>query len=334
MSNMFDNNNEMGGISTRDAMKGILRFAKILEEGMPSNATQTSRSTVTDQQRDELVRQAILDQSGKVALAQSMALPIRRNLDYSGVARRALVVDELATGVLPLYERDIDVSAFVVSANGSVPEAVVRGDRVFIPEFDIASHPVVRIREARQRRFNIIERTVQKAKQEIAANEDSNLFASLDFAGDAALGGENTAVALSSRITRADMIEMKTEVEKWDLIHSKYFFNIRDFQDLLLWTSQGGSAAAEVDPVTHREILQTGLMAKFMAADIIVSKIVPQGTTFGVADPEFVGIMPIRQNVEVLPNDKLDRLSLGWAIFETIGIGITNARGCIAGRKA
>lgn len=75
--------------------------------------------------------------------------------------------DALPTGALPVYERDIDVAATVVSANGSAPESVVRGDRVTIPEFEIVSNPLVRIREVRQRRFNVIERAVQKAKQEI-----------------------------------------------------------------------------------------------------------------------------------------------------------------------
>ncbi|MGA1024441.1 MAG: hypothetical protein ACO3S8_07155, partial [Aquiluna sp.] len=117
MSNLFDNSGELGGLTTRDALKSLVRIAKVLEEGMPSNAVAAGRPSTTESQRDELVRQAILDQGGKVALAQAMALPIRRNLDYSGVARRGLVVDELATGVLPLYERDIDVAAFVISAN-------------------------------------------------------------------------------------------------------------------------------------------------------------------------------------------------------------------------
>ena len=334
MSNLFDNSGELGGLTTRDALKSLVRIAKVLEEGMPSNAVAAGHPSTTESQRDELVRQAILDQGGKVALAQAMALPIRRNLDYSGVARRGLVVDELATGVLPLYERDIDVAAFVISANGAVPESPVRGDRVFVPEFDIACHPLVRIREARQRRFNVIERTVQKAKQEIAATEDANFFAALDFASDAALGGENTAQVLGARISRADMVEIKSEVDQWDLLTSKFFMNIRDFQDLLLWTSQGGTSAAEVDPVTHREILQTGLYAKLFTADIIVSKLVPFGSVFGCAEPDMVGVMPIRQNVEVVPNDKMDRLSLGWTVFETIGIGIVNARGVAVGRKS
>ena len=330
---MFDQNGELGGVSTRDALKSIVRIAKILEEGQPSNVAQAGKPSLTETQRDELVRQAIFDQGGKVALAQAMALPIRRNLDYTGVARRGVVVDELANGVLPLYERDIDVAAFVISANGSVPESRVTGDRVFVPSFDIACHPVVRLRDAKQRRFNVIERTVQKAKQEIAATEDANFFSALDFASDVALGGENTPVSLGARITRTDMVDIKAEVDQWDNLTSKFYMNIRDFHDLLLWTSQGGTSAAEVDPVTHREILNTGLVARLFTADIVVSKIVPRGTVFGLADPQMVGVMPITQNVEVLPNDKLDRLSLGWAVYETIGLGIVNARGVACGRK-
>lgn len=66
-----------------------------------------------------------------------------------------------------MYDRDIDVAAVVVSSNGSAPESQVRGDRVTIPEFEIVSNPVVRIREVKQRRFNVIDRAVQKARQEI-----------------------------------------------------------------------------------------------------------------------------------------------------------------------
>lgn len=333
---LFDNSSgsgELNAVTREDAMKAIVRMAKIIEQGQPANAAPAGRPGVSEAQRDELVRQALLDSNGKVALAQAMALPIRRNLDYQGVARRAFVVDELETGVLPLYERDIDVAAFVVAANGSVPESVVRGDRVFVPEFEIMSNPVVRIREARQRRFNVIERAIQKARQEIAANEDANLFATLDFAGDATLGGENAATAIAASMTRRDLVEIKTQVDRWDLFTSKYFMNIVDYQDILMWSQNQGTAAAELDPVSVRELLQTGLYAKLFGADIIVSKVVPVGTVFGLADPEFVGVMPIRQNVEVLPADEPKRASLGWVALECIGIAATNPRGCAVGRK-
>lgn len=61
---------------------------------------------------------------------------------------------------------------------------------------------------------------------------------------------------------------------------------------------------------------------------------VPRGTVFGCADPEFVGVMPVRQDIEVIPADEPKQLKLGWVISEEIGIGIVNPRGVAVGRKA
>lgn len=164
---LFDSKGELNAVSTKDALTAISKFAKIIEDNQSANHNLAGSPSVTEQQRDDMIKRALLTTEGKIALGQAMAVPIRRNLDYAGVARRALVVDPLPTGALPVYERDIDVSAVVVSSNGSAPESVVRGDRVTIPEFEIVSNPTVRIREVRQRRFNVIERAVQKARQEI-----------------------------------------------------------------------------------------------------------------------------------------------------------------------
>lgn len=332
---LFDSKNELSATSTRDALAAITKMAKIIEENASSSQSLAGRPSFNEQQKDDMIKKALLTSEGKIALGQAMALPIRRNLDYAGVARRALVVDPLPTGALPVYERDIDVAAVVVSSNGSAPESVVRGDRVTIPEFEIVSNPTVRIREVRQRRFNVIERAVQKARQEIQANEDANVFASLDFAGDVNFGGENTPQDITDAgLSRRDLVELGIQVDRWDLVTTKYFMNIIEFAEIRLWTSQNGGGVAEVDPVTHREILQTGLYARIFGADIIVSKIVTPGTVFACADPEFVGIMPVRQDIEVMPADEPKRLSLGWVVSETIGIGIVNPRGVAVGRKS
>jgi hypothetical protein len=331
---LFDTKGEINAVDTRSALQAITKMAKIIEENQSSSAALAGKPSFNEQQKDDMIKRALLTTEGKIALGQAMALPIRRNLDYAGVARRALVVDPLPTGALPIYERDIDVAAVVVSANGSVPESIVRGDRVTVPEFDIVSNPVVKIREVRQRRFNVIERAVQKARQEIQANEDANIFAALDFAGDENFGGENTPQDLTDAgLSRRDLVELGIQVDRWDLVTTKYFMNIVEFAEIRLWTSQSGSGVAEVDPVTHREILQTGLYARIFGADIIVSKIVTPGTVFACADPEFVGIMPVRQEIEVMPADEPKRLSLGWVVSETIGLSIVNPRSCSTGRK-
>lgn len=77
---------------------------------------------------------------------------------------------------------------------------------------------------------------------------------------------------------------------------------------------------------------------------------------WGGADPEFVGKLPIRTEIEVLPADPVEvvephghitinsrdnivinkdgKLKLGWTVKETIGIAVVNARGCRQGHKS
>ena len=277
-----------------------------------------------------------MTQEGKIALGQAMANPIRRNLDYQGVGRKALVVDPLPQGALPVYDRDIDVGAVVISSNGTAPESRVFGDRVTIPEFEVVSNPTVRIAEVKRRRFNVIDRAQQKARQEIQAQEDKNVFAALDFATDATKGGENSYQQLddgttTDELSKSGLLSLKREVDRWDLVTSKYFMHINEFTDMLNWESAGAAGHSQVDPVTQRELLQTGLYGTIFGADIIVSKVVENRQVFAVADPEFVGVMPVRQDIEVMPADEPKQLKLGWVVSEIIGIGIVNPRGAASG---
>ena len=327
---------ELNASSVKDALANIVKYASVLDELGPANTGLAQQPSFTDVQRDELIKRALMTQEGKIALGQAMANPIRRNLDYQGVGRRVLVVDPLPQGALPVYDRDIDVAACVVSSNGSAPESRVFGDRVTVPEFEVVSNPTVRIAEVRRRRFNVIDRAQQKARQEIQAQEDANIFATLDFSADATLGGENTAQDIADAgLLKRDLSEIKVQIDRWDLVTTKFLMNIIEFNDILNWASGGGTTGGgEVDPVTMREILQTGLYAHIWGADIIVSKIVPVGTVFGTADPEFVGVMPVRQDIEVLPADEPKQLKLGWVISEIIGLAVVNPRGCAVGRKS
>lgn len=329
----FDNRGELNASSVKDALYTISKLATVMNDGMPSNFSLHSQPQVNESEREQLVTRALYSDEGKRALAQAMAMPIRSNLDYQGIGRRSLVVDPLTNGALPVYQKDVSPTAVVVSNNGSPPESRLFSESITANTFIIASNPTVLITELRKRRFNMIDRAVQKARQEIMAQEDANLFAALD----AAASVENTLTDLAdSGLLKADLIDLKTEVDKWDLVTSKFFMNIREFNDILKWGSGGGQGptGGEVDPVTQREILQTGLFAKAWGADLMVSKIVPQGTVYACADPEFVGVMPVRSDIEVLPADEPKRLMLGWLAFEEIGIAIVNPRGVAAGRKS
>ena len=92
MSNMFNTHGELNAASIKDALEKIVKYAAVIEESELSSGALSQGPSLTDTQRDELIKQALQTQEGKVALGQAMANPIRRNLDYQGVGRKALVV--------------------------------------------------------------------------------------------------------------------------------------------------------------------------------------------------------------------------------------------------
>lgn len=342
MSNIFNDKGQVNAANTAEALQQLVRYASVLAgSGSMTNLPGTvAAPAYSEEQRDALLRQALTTHEGKIALGQAMANPIRRNLDYQGVGRKALVVDPLPQGALPVYDKDIDVAAAVISSNGAAPESRVTGDRVILPELEIVSNPTVRIAEVKRRRFNVIDRAQQKARQEIQAQEDANIFSALDFASGtgAGFGGENTRQAFINGATleMIDLLSIKKQIDQWDLVTTKFFMNITQFTDILGWAYNAGNSGGNnnqyggFDPVTTREVLQTGLYGHIWGADVIVSKIVPDGTVYGIAEPEFVGVFPVRQDIEVLPADEPRQLKLGWVISEIVGVGVVNPRGVAA----
>lgn len=338
MNTMFDRNGQLNAYDKAEALAQLVRLANAISNNQPANAGTGSARTYSDEASEAMLKRALETTEGKIALGQSMANPIRRNLDYMGVGRKALVVDPLPQGALPLYEKDIDVSAVIISSHGSAPESRVQGDRVLVPEFEVVSNPTVRIAEVKRRRFNVIDRAQQKARQEIQAQEDANIFGALDFASDATLGGENTrqpfAQGTGGTLDMIDLLNIKKQIDRHDLVTTKYFMNITQFTDILGWAYRAGSTTGGpnnqyggFDPVTTREVLQTGLYGHIWGADIIVSKIVPEGIIYGLAEPEFVGVFPVRQDIEVLPADEPKQLKLGWVVNEIVGVSVVNTRG-------
>jgi hypothetical protein len=129
----------------------------------------------------------------KTKLAQAMAAPIRDNIGYSGIAKRALTVQQLPsttvydseTESLSCVEEGYAHDDIVITRRkyiGQRSKMPFAGVRVTVPTFEVVSNPTVRISDVKRRRFNIIDRAVQTARAQIMAQEDDNIFAAIDAA--------------------------------------------------------------------------------------------------------------------------------------------------------
>ena len=273
--------------------------------------------TPNDNEVESLINLALGSEQGRTALANAMANPIRITLDYQSVGRKLIMVDPLPQGSLPVYDKDIEASAVVISKRGGVPEMVIEGDRFQIPTFELASFPTVRFSQVKDRRFNIIERAQQRAKSELMAAEDGEIFAALEEATTGAAAINNITTSPGA-LTRLALTQAFQAVERHDLVVNTILMNSQEFADIRVWGQN------EFDPVTQREVLQTGLYGHLWTADILLSRRVPPGSVYLLADKEFVGVMPVRQDIQVIPADMPRELSLGWVIYEEIGIGFLN----------
>jgi len=272
--------------------------------------------TLTSEQKEYLIEKALSSEAGRQALASSMANPIRLTLDYQAIGRKLVVVDPLPQGALPVYDRDVKIPAIVVGKRGGAPDSIVEGERISVATWELLSYPQVRFSQIKERRFNLIDRAQQRAKLDLMAEEDKNIFNAVDTSSTVV----NPVTNVANTLTRDAMVTALAEVGKWDLVPQKFVMNYSEYADIMKFGRD------QFDPVTQRELLQTGLVGHLWTLDILVSKMVPRGTVYVLAEPEFVGVMPIRQDINVIPADKPERLRLGWVVYEEVGVAIVNPR--------
>ncbi len=269
---------------------------------------------LSEDERMEVLSQALDTDEGRVALAQAMVEPIRRSLEYQAVGRKLLMVDELPQGALARYERDVAATAVIVARRGAVPDQIQEGEEILVPTFEIAANPSVRLSEIKARRFYIVDRAQIKAKEAIQKEEDSNIFAALLSAATAS----GQTVLNIGTLTIASLNDAFRMIEQHDLVTAKIVLHANQYATIRTLGKDF------YDEASQREIITTGLYGHLWTADIHVSSRMDSNTVLVVASPETVGAFPIRQDITVLPADDPKKLRLGWVIYEEIGIVIVN----------
>lgn len=308
--------------------------------------TTLSRTQAQTAQLGQILKTA----AGRQKLAAALGPSLRRRRDYMSIARKALMVETLPDGALPIYDKEFDetgrsfVQAFVVGEQGGDVVNVANPIRVTVPTFEIVSNPMIPITQIKERRFDIVSRALNLAKAEIGAAEDQyvfNLFIAIDAAADVAAAAATGAgadptqmpvynqsisytVDLSSGplgLSVEPFADAFGMVQRHDLSVAYIFMNPRDYVDILKWKD------SNVDRETQRHLLKTGIMGYLWGATILQSRKVGYGDIWVMADAEFLGVMPERVPLTVLSADRPDLRQIGFSVFEILGFLIFNPSG-------
>jgi len=279
---------------------------------------------ISNELKQQIIGEYMKTAAGRAKLAASMVQPLRLRRDYTSVGRKTFLVEQLPDGALPIYDKDPNVSAFVVGEEGQNILCITKPRRVIFPLFEIASNPEMPLTQIKERRFDLIERSQDLAKAMIQAEEDTRVFDVLDAVatnGFDNIGATNTDVPATAPLTPSDLADAFARVERHDLRVARIFANALDYSDIRKW----GRDVLDIE--SQAALLKTGLMATVWGAQIIVSRKVPTGYMYVCAEPEFFGRIPVRTELTVLSADDPKNRTIGFSCFENLGIGCHNPLG-------
>jgi len=280
---------------------------------------------VNNEIKQQIISEYIKTAAGRAKLAASMIQPLRLRRDYTAVGRKTFLVEGLPDGALPIYDKDPEVTAFVVGEEGENILAVQKPRRVIFPLFEIASNPEIPLTQIKERRFDLVERSQDLAKAQIQAAEDERVFAVLDSIAvsgfDTLPGQTNPDVAVVAPISPSVLADAFAEVERHDLRVARIYMNAVDYADIRKF----GRDILDIE--SQATLLKTGLQATLWGAQIITSRLVPAGFVYICAEPENFGRFPVRTELTVLSADDPKARTIGFSCFENIGVGCFNPRG-------
>lgn len=278
---------------------------------------------VTNEYKQQVISEYIKTAAGRAKLAASMIQPLRLRRDYTAVGRKTFLVEQLPDGALPIYDKDPEVTAFVVGEEGQNIVAIQKPRRVFFPLFEIASNPEIPLTQVKERRFDLIERSQDLAKAQIQAAEDERVFAILDSiatSGFDTLGVVNADIAVVAPISPSVLADAFAEVERHDLRVARIYMNAVDYADIRKF----GRDILDIE--SQATLLKTGLQATLWGAQIITSRLVPAGYVYVCGEAENFGRIPVRTELTVLSADDPKARTIGFSCFENLGIGAFNPR--------
>ena len=273
--------------------------------------------SISTEQKYSILSKYVKTAAGRQKLAASMIQPLRKRRDYSSVGRKAFYVEQLPDGALPIYDKDADVSAYIIGEEGDNIISVVKPKRVMYPHIEIAANPEIPLTEIKARRFDLIERSVDLGSAEIMAEEDRKIFAVMDAVCDDP-SSPNQDITITGNLTSSALADGFSAIERNDIRVATIFCNAKDYSDLRKWDRD------VLDPDSQAQLLKTGIRSGVWGAQLITSRVVPEGTVYICGEPEFFGRMPVRTDLTILSADNPKARLIGFSMFEQLGIGVFN----------
>lgn len=276
---------------------------------------------LTTSQRRAVIASRLKTAAGRATIAASMSRPLREYRDYTSVGRRALSVDPLADGALPYYDKDVDVPAYVVGEEGQDVLVYAKGERVFVPLFEIATLVRIPLTQIKQRRYDLQDRVKTKTKSEVIKREDEQIFKLLSRISNSATAKNSPIAVTAANLNIGHFSQAMGEIEKHGDIRCANIFLNPKWNQILRDINKD----YYIDFETSKTLMQNGTIGTLYGATISTSSQVPENEIFFTGEPEFTGTLVESQPLTVISADSPADRAIGFSVYEQVGILVHNS---------
>lgn len=250
--------------------------------------------------------------AGRKTMAAKMTPSLRRYRDYSAVGRKAYLVEDIEDGALPLYDKDPIVPAYAVGEAGDSTQVLVNTERVFAPLYELATLPLIALTQIRERRYDLIKRTLEQGVAGVKEKEDVRVFATMNaLAAD--VDNPHLDISVSAPLTADAIADAMAAIEEHGLRPARIFMNGRDYADVRKFDRD------VVDQETMQTLFRTGYVGKIYGCQVIRSRVIAPGTLYVCGEREYYGRFPVRTELTVITADRPEERKVGFSIFEQVG---------------
>jgi len=277
-------------------------------------------------------------------VAQQMLSPLKRDLLYEGKIRQIFQTYKLALGEEAVADADVNIPAAALAVNGLPYQSIVTADRVRVDTSPIAVKPIVRWNESNFRKYDILNRTQERAKASVQFVEDSKGFSLAEFAsnltgqGSSFPAGTNDPTIISDtsgRSSQDKLTEAIVTLRGKLLIASKIVVNPLRVKDYMLFNTIGGGAAAATGgfgifaPNFQEEILKSGRPGYLWGLEILETIVIPQTKVYIFAPADYLGVLFVRTDVSVETLKDPNQFGDVFCVWEDIGFVIRWAKSIV-----
>lgn len=289
----------------------------------PTTALRQSRDAGKLMRAEAVLDRAIRSKEGITRVAAAMTNPVRRMLDYKAIFRQLVVVETGYPESYPfIYDKDLaPYPSIKVGPGGTSRMLDAVPERMQIEEFEIISRVKVPYKELYTRRYKVLNRAKERLAEGVGIQEDLLGFALINDASQ--VGGDygNAPIQEDSALSKGALSRAFAQLKARRLLPRSILVHPIGTSGIQRWLWN------EIDQDGLKEIRQSGYLGNLWGANFFESDLMTTNKAFVLADPELVGWMPIRRDVEIQDAPDPDQLRLGFVAYELLGMTVTNVSG-------